>query len=199
MNWLPGSPQTLGPFFPAALIGPADHDLTRLSPTAAPSTRGEPILLRGRITREGGAGCGNALLEAWQADAGGRFRHPADPQWQQADPDFLGWGRVLTDAEGGWQFRTLLPGGYAEGNRQRAPQVQLTLHASGLMRPLATTLFFPDFPAANAADPGLELVPPAARARLVAAPDGMAEGLRAFRLDLRLRGGPEEETPFFSD
>jgi protocatechuate 3,4-dioxygenase alpha subunit len=70
---------------------------------------------------------------------------------------------------------------------------------SGLMRRVVTTLYFPDFAAENAADPVLALVPEAARPRLMALPDGEVDGVRIFRFDLRLRGGPAEETPFFED
>ena len=195
----PTSQQTVGPFFPGGFATAAANDLTRISAAAAPSTRGERILLRGRVTREGGLACANAVLEAWQADAGGRFRHPADPEWQLADPDFLGWGRALTDAAGTYEFHTLLPGGYAEGNRRRAPHVNLTVMASGLMSGVTTVLYFPDHAAEHAEDPLLAAVPPSRRALLVAAADGAADGLRAFRFDLRLRGTPEEETPFFGD
>ena len=98
---------------------------------------------------------------------------------------------------GAYEFRTVLPGGFAEPAGRRAPHIDLTVMASGLMRQLATTLFFAEFEAANATDPVLALVPPERRARLVALPDGEAEGLRVFRFDLRLRGTAEEETPFF--
>jgi protocatechuate 3,4-dioxygenase alpha subunit len=67
------------------------------------------------------------------------------------------------------------------------------------MRRLVTTLFFPDFPDANAADPVLNAVPEPLRHLLVAQPDGKAGGLRAFRFDLLLRGAPDRETPFFVD
>jgi protocatechuate 3,4-dioxygenase alpha subunit len=60
-------------------------------------------------------------------------------------------------------------------------------------------VFFPDHPDENAADPVLALLPEHLRKRLVARPDGEAEGLRVFRFDMRLRGGPDEETPFFED
>lgn len=190
---LPTSQHTIGPFFPQTFFRVGDNDLTRLTPDAAPTARGERILLRGRVTREGGVPCVNAVLEAWQADAEGRFRHPADPEAALADRDFCGWGRAWTDAEGRYEFRTVMPAGFAEGNRRRAPHIDLLVMASGLMRQLATTVFF----AEDAADPVMALVPPARRALLVAAPDGEAEGMRAFRFDLRLRGAPAEETPFF--
>ncbi len=194
---LPTSQHTIGPFFPRTYFGPTDHDLRRRTATATPSPRGEAIRIAGRVTRAGGEVCVNALLEAWQADAGGHFDHPADPDAAAADPDFLGWGRAATDAEGRYHFLTLLPGGYVEGNHRRAPHVNLQIMASGLMRPVLTTLFFPGFTAENAADPVLAMVPEGRRGLLLAQAEGDSEGLRCFRFDIRLRGDPAEETPFF--
>ncbi len=195
----PTSAHTIGPFFPQTFFRAGDNDLARVTPEAAPTARGERIVLRGTVTREGGVPCVNAILEAWQADAAGRFNHPADPEAALADPDFLGWGRAWTDAAGHYEFRSVLPGGFTEAAGRRAPHVDIVVMASGLMRMLATTVFFPDFAAANAADPALSLVPEARRARLVALPDGEVDGLRAFRFDLRLRGTAAEETPFFEE
>jgi protocatechuate 3,4-dioxygenase alpha subunit len=195
----PSSQQTIGPFFPATLFRDGDNDLTHVSHDAAPTTRGETILIRGRVTKEGGFPCINAILEAWQADSAGRFDHPLDGERDQADPDFLGWGRAWTDADGRYEFRTLLPGGYVEGASRRAPHVNLTVMGPGLMRRVLLTLFFSDFPQENAADPLLLLVPEARRPQLVAVPDGNLEDLRIFRFDIRLRGTPEVETPFFED
>lgn len=194
---MPTSQQTIGPFFPHAFVREADNDLTRIAPDAAPTRLGEAILLRGQVTQEGGIPCLNAILEAWQADAGGRFRHPLDPEAHLADPDFLGWGRTSTDAAGRFEFRTVMPGGYVEGTGRRAPHINLTAMASGLMRRVQTTVFFPDHAAGNAADQVLALLPEPRRGRLIARPDGRAGEVRVFRFDLRLRGGPDEETPFF--
>lgn len=193
----PTSEHTIGPFFPHTFFQPGDNDLTIVAHGAAPTRRGEAILLRGRVTRAEGLPCLNQILEAWQADAGGRFNHPLDPERHLADPDFLGWGRAWTDGEGQYAFRTIMPGGYADATGRRAPHVNLTVMGAGLMRRVQTTVFFPDFPAENVGDPVLALVPEAHRARLVAAADGMVDGLRAFRFDIRLRGTAEEETPFF--
>lgn len=193
----PSSSQTIGPFFPQTFFQPGDNDLTRLSADAAPSTAGERIILRGILRREGGAPCVNAIIEAWQADAGGRFNHPADPDRALADPDFLGWGRAWTDAEGAYEFHTLMPGGFAEGCARRAPHINLAIMASGLMRTVATTLFFPEFAAANAEDPVLALVPEPRRPLLLARPEGEADGCRVFRFDIQLRGGAE--TPYFAE
>lgn len=195
----PTSQETIGPFFPRTLFSDGDNDLTRVTPDAAPTARGETILLRGRVTREGGFPCLNMILEAWQADAGGRFDHPLDPERQLADPDFLGWGRAWTDEQGEFEFRTVLPGGYADATGHRAPHVNLTIMGAGLMRRVLSTVFFPDFSAENAADPVLALLPEGLRGRLVARRDGEANGCRVFHFDVRLRGNAEEETPFFED
>lgn len=191
---------TIGPFFPRTFFREGDNDLTRVSAEAPPTTRGESIWLIGRVLEEGGRPCVNAVLEAWQADAQGRFRHPHDPEQTKADPDFLGWGRAWTDAEGWYRFRTVMPGGYRDAAGPRAPHVNLAILASGIMRRLVTTIFFADFPEANAADPVLNALPePGLRALLVAHPTVEIEGVRAFRFDLLLRGEPDAETPFFVD
>ena len=195
----PTSQHTIGPFFPRTFFQPGDNDLSIVAHGAEPTRRGEAILLRGRVTRAEGLPCLNQILEAWQADAGGRFRHPLDPERHLADPDFLGWGRAWTNEGGQYEFRTVIPGGYIEAGARRAPHVNLTVMGAGLMRRVQTTMFFPDFAAENAADPVLALVPAARRPRLVAMPDGRADGLRVFRFDIRLRGSADEETPFFEE
>ncbi len=168
---------TLGPFFPPQFSDAEAADLAR-------AARGEKIEIRGCVTQADGAALSNLVVEIWQADAAGIYRHPADPRHRDADPGFAGWGRSATGADGVYAFRTVLPGAPAG----RAPHVNFMLMYSGLMRILRTTLFFSD-----AADPVLAAVPPARRRLLIAT----AEGPGRFRFDIRLRG--ENETPFFED
>ena len=194
---IPLSQHTIGPFFPASFFREGDNDLTRVSIDAPPTELGKRIVLRGRLSKLNGAPVVNGIVELWQADSAGRFRHPEDPAWQEADPNFLGWGRAWTEADGQYTFHTIIPGGYAEGNQQRAPHANIMIMGAGLMRPVHTTLFFPEFAEANAIDPVLTLLPVALRPRLVAFDEGRANGVRAFRFDIRLRGSREEETPFF--
>lgn len=189
---LPTSQQTIGPFFPRGFIGPADHDLTRVAADAAPTTRGEAVLLHGVVTREGGVPCVNAILELWQADAGGRFAG----RDVGADADFLGWGRTFTDGEGRYAFRTIVPGGFADALGTRAPHANVTVTGAGLMRRALTTVFFPADAAALAADPVLAGLPHDLRPLLLAREEDSRDGLRALRFDIRLRG--EGETPFFT-
>ena len=171
---------TLGPFFPPRYVDAGVNDLTVFDGRKA---KGEVIEIRGRVVQEDGAALENLIVEIWQADAGGIFRHPADPRHAQADPDFLGWGRAATDAGGGYVFRTIRPG--VPGGR--APHVNFMLMFSGLMRILKTTMFFENGP-----DPVLEAVPPSRRNLLVARKEK-----NIFTFDIHLRG--ENETPFFDD
>jgi len=161
------------------------NDLTQLEDRTAD---GEAIEIAGVVRQEDGAPLDNLVVEIWQADARGIYRHPADPRQREADPKFFGWGRAATDKEGRYAFRTIRPGA-PEG---RARHVNVMLMFSGLMRILKTTMFFPG-EQANDADPVYRAVPKARRALLVA----REEAPGRYRFDLKLRG--EHETPFFDD
>lgn len=193
----PLSQHTIGPFFPPNFFQAADHDLTRVSEDADPTKNGESIAITGLVMKEGRIPISNAILEIWQADASGRFRHPLDPESEKADPDFLGWGRARTNVEGAFSFRSILPGSYEEDGRRRAPHLNIQIMAAGLMRPVGTTLYFPDFPDLNAEDPVLGLVPEELRQRLVMGSGKSEDGIKTYSFDFLLRGPVDEETPFF--
>lgn len=193
----PLSQHTIGPFFPADYFQPGDNDLTRVAADARPTTRGETFNLNGKVMKEGNQPVANAILELWQADAEGRFRHPADPQSDLADPDFLGWGRAWSTAEGAYSFHSIRPAGYDENGRRRAPHLNIIVMGIGLMRTVETTLFFPELPEENAADPVLTLLPEDLRHRLVMKDEGVVDGVRSYRFDILLRGTRDQETPFF--
>jgi len=189
---------TIGPFFPGDFVSGC-QDLTSFQGKQA---RGQHILLTGRVLEEGNRPILNAIVEIWQPDANGVFRHPLDPRVQDADPGFFGWGRACTDADGRYSFRTVMPGaanGYA-GGAPRCPHLNLMILAIGLTRRLVTTVFFgetPDF----VRDPVLDSVAdPAARARMFARHENGgngAAGVPVYRYDIVTRG--ESETPFFVD
>ena len=167
---VPTAEMTLGPFFPRE-FGQDANDLRSVEGKAA---QGEPIEITGRVVQLDGKPLGNVILEIWQADSKGRFDNP----------DFLGWGRAATDANGVFLFKTIKPGA-CEG---RAPHVNFLVLYSGLMRQLQTVMFFD-----AADDPVLHAVQPASlRERLIAGKEG-----NRYRFDIRLRG--EGETPFFDD
>jgi protocatechuate 3,4-dioxygenase alpha subunit len=186
---------TIGPFFPTD-FSDGCHDLTRNDGKVA---RGQHILLSGRVLEEGGKPTVNTIVEIWQPDANGIFRHALDPRCGQADPGFFGWGRARTDADGWYRFRTVLPGIYEWGGNMRCPHLNMMVLAIGLTRRLVTTAFFPEA-AEKVSDTVLDsVVDPVARARLIAKRDSSADaaGAIGYRFDLILRG--PEETPFFLD
>lgn len=193
----PLSQHTIGPFFPADYFQPGDNDLTRISAEAAPTTNGTPFNLVGTVRKEGHEPVANAILELWQADAGGRFRHPEDPDADKADPDFLGWGRSWSTGEGAYSFHSLQPGAYTENGHRRAPHLNILVMGIGLMRTVETTLFFPGFPDENAADPVLSVLPEDLRHMLVMHDEGLVDGVQTYRFDILLRGPRGQETPFF--
>ncbi len=188
---MPTGEATIGPFFPGAYVDVAANDLTSLKGRDA---AGQVIEIRGRVTQEDGAPLANVIIEIWQADASGIFKHPADPRSMDADPNFFGWGRAATAADGQYLFRTIMPGrSPMRTGPARAPHINMVVLASGLMRQLQTVMFF-DGDAANATDVVLASVKPA---ELRAALIGKADGPGRYRFDIRLRG--EGETPFFED
>ncbi|TMH46046.1 MAG: protocatechuate 3,4-dioxygenase subunit alpha [Betaproteobacteria bacterium] len=156
-------------FFPREFAQGA-NDLTVLEGRKAP---GEPIEVSGRITQLDGRPLDNVVVEIWQADSRGRYDAP----------DFCGWGRAATDADGLYHFRTVMPG-TVDG---RLAHINFLLLYSGLMRQLQTVMFFE-----LGADPVLHAVPAARRKLLVA-----KRTTTGYRFDIRLRG--EDETPFYDD
>ncbi len=110
------------------------------------------------------------MIELWQADSQGRYRHPFDPQFAAADKNFSGFGRLETDANGVCVFETVKPGRIpsAAGSAQ-APHINVTLFARGLGKPLRTRVYFAG-EHANAGDPVLSLVPAERRETLLAKP-----------------------------
>lgn len=186
--------QTVGPFFTDCLLRP---DACR-SVLAQPGSAGERIHLAGRVLDGDGAGVPDALIEIWQANAHGRYHHPADSRRAvPLDPGFIGFGRSGTDAEGVYRFETIKPGAVpfgADGTRLQAPHICVLILARGLLNHLVTRLYFADEPATET-DPVLQLVPVDRRATLIARPHTLAGGV-LYRWDIILQGAGE--TAFFN-
>jgi protocatechuate 3,4-dioxygenase alpha subunit len=185
--------QTVGPYYAIALT-PGDYDWT---PTVGdnlvtPDASGERIRIEGRVLDGDARPVSDAMIEIWQADAAGRYAHPADPH---ANPNaaFKGFGRAGTDESGSYRFETVKPGAVAGPNGPQAPHIGVAVFARGMLRQCYTRLYFSD-ENANEADPVLALVPRERRATLIAQrQDGGM--LAAYRFDIRLQG--EGETVFF--
>lgn len=185
---------TVGPFFLFGLVpstyGGEDVITNNL---VTPDASGEKIRIEGRVLDGDGAPIPDAMLEIWQADAAGRYAHPADTR-ALPNAAFKGFGRSPTDTEGRYAFDTIKPGAVPGPNgRMQAPHIAVNLFSRGVLKQMVSRIYFSD-EAANAADPVLELVPPARRATLIA-PREERDGAPVYRLDFKLQG--DGETVFF--
>jgi protocatechuate 3,4-dioxygenase, alpha subunit len=183
---IPTPSQTVGPFFHLGLDRPAWADLTAGNPA------GERIVIEGRVLDGDGAPVPDALIELWQANAAGRYAHPEDSQSDKPlDPNFHGFGRAATDAEGRFRIATIKPGRVpGRGNSLQAPHINIALFARGLLKQLCARIYFADEPA-NASDPLLSSIEDAAwRGTLLAhRVEGGASPL--YRFDFVLQGANE--------
>jgi protocatechuate 3,4-dioxygenase alpha subunit len=194
---LPASPYcTIGPFFPGDFVTGCE-DLTSFQGNRA---RGQHIILTGRVVEEGNRPILNAIVEIWQPDANGVFRHPLDPRFHEADPGFFGWGRARTDVDGRYSFRTVIPGASNGDSMVRCPHLNLMILAIGLTRRLVTTVFFAETQD-SVRDPVLDSVAePVLRRRMFARCETERNGAGSapvYRYDVVTRG--DSETPFFVD
>jgi protocatechuate 3,4-dioxygenase alpha subunit len=187
----PTPSQTAGPFFEPALLR------DRLDVLTGPTTEGERIRIEGRVLDGDGAPVPDALIELWQANAHGRYHHPADARDLPLDADFSGFGRAGTDDEGRFRFETIRPGPVPFDDAvAQAPHICVTVFARGLLNHLSTRLYFADDPR-TADDPILRRVPPPRRGTLLARRDD-AGGTPLYRWDVVLQGDPQTETVFFA-
>ncbi len=189
--------QTIGPFFHYALT-PEAYGRPGIAGgvLASADTLGERVRIEGRVFDGEGRPMPDALVEIWQANAAGRYNHPADDREEAAlDPGFRGFGRLGTDADGGFRFETVKPGPVpGRGNTLQAPHINVILCARGMLDHAFTRIYFSDEAEANGNDPVLSTVEAGRRATLVAERRESA-GEIVYRFDIRLQG--EAETVFF--
>lgn len=176
-----------------------DADLTRNAGTGEEAL-GQRIIVTGRVLDELGAPVPNTLLEVWQANAAGRYLHKRDDWPGPLDPNFLGMGRCLTNAEGVYRFLTVRPGAYPwknHPNAWRPAHIHFSVFGPTLRSRLITQMYFPDDPL-HQLDPILSAVPgEETRKRLVAAyahDVTEQEWALGYRWDIVLRG--ISATPF---
>ena len=190
MSSYPQTPsQTIGPFFHDALMRDGVDDLD------PEGLAGSSIVIKGTVRDGAGETVGDAMVEIWQSDGAGRYRHPADGRSSDVPSSFIGFGRVASADDGSFRLRTVMPGTVpGRDNSVQAPHLNVHVFARGLLDKLATRIYF-DGLAANDADPVLASVTPERRDTLIATPDGQHQGAACFRFDIVLQG--EGETVFF--
>ena len=145
--WLPHTlTEVTGPVLGERRLGELDHDLTRQHDG---EPLGERIIVHGRVLDGDGRPVPNTLVEIWQANAAGRYRHDGDQHPAPLDPNFTGVGRCMTDAEGRYRFVTIKPGAYPwrnHDNAWRAAHIHFSLFGRAFVQRLVTQMYFPDEP-----------------------------------------------------
>jgi protocatechuate 3,4-dioxygenase beta subunit len=188
--------EVTGPSFPPEIAQPKACDLTRQH-SAEPL--GERIIVSGRVLDESARPLANTVVEIWQANAGGRYRHDVDQHDAPLDPNFTGSGQAITNERGEYRFVTIRPGEYPWRNHYnawRAAHIHFSLFGPSFATRLVTQMYFP----------GDSLIPfdpifnctadEKARNRLISVFDWettIPEHALGYRFDLILRG--REATP----
>ncbi|EEE45144.1 protocatechuate 3,4-dioxygenase subunit beta [Roseibium alexandrii] len=134
-----------GPVFGHNDIDPIDKDLLSNYAKPGESPIGERIILHGRVLDENAKPVPNTLVEIWQANSGGRYRHKKDTYLAPIDPNFGGCGRTLTDENGYYAFRTVKPGAYPWRNwvnNWRPAHVHISIFGSAFAQRLITQCYF---------------------------------------------------------
>jgi protocatechuate 3,4-dioxygenase beta subunit len=185
--------EVTGPLFGHDDIGPLDNDLI-LNYAKDGQPVGERILVHGYVKDENGRAVPNTLVEFWQANAGGRYRHKNDRYLAPIDPNFGGCGRTLSDENGYYFFRTIKPGPYPWRNfinSWRPAHIHFSIFGSGFVQRLITQMYFEGDPLLTK-DPMFCMIPDREAAfRLVAPLDLNAAiplDMLAYRFDIVLRG-----------
>jgi protocatechuate 3,4-dioxygenase, alpha subunit len=187
--------QTVGPYFAYGLTpgGRYEWNDAFTNNLVTADTSDERIRVEGTVFDGDGVPIVDCMLEIWQADAQGRFSDPQDKR-ALTNTSFKGFGRIGTDAKGGYAFDTIKPGQVADPDgKPQAPHIVLAVYARGMLLHLYSRIYF-DGEAANAADPVLALVPPDRRATLIATRQP-GNGNAVYRFDIHLQG--DKETVFF--
>jgi len=135
-----------GPVFGEGDLTETDNDLTSQH---AGEPLGERIVVSGRVLDEDGRPVRNALVEVWQANAAGRYKHEVDNHPAPLDPNFSGAGRVLSDDDGNYRFITIKPGSYPWGNHENAwrpAHIHFSVFGRAFMQRVVTQMYFPGDP-----------------------------------------------------
>ena len=183
-----------GPVFGHDILGPLDNDLILNFAKPGDMAIGQRIIVHGRVLDENGRGVPGALLEVWQANAGGRYRHAKEGYLAPLDPNFGGCGRMITDDTGAYSFRTVKPGAYPWPNGVndwRPAHIHFSLFGPSFAQRLITQMYFEGDPMIPLCPIVRSITDPDAVAQLIAPLDmnnAVPMDARAYKFDIVLRG-----------
>jgi protocatechuate 3,4-dioxygenase beta subunit len=185
--------EVTGPLFNQNELGPLDNDLI-LNYAKTGEAIGERIIVHGKVLDEGGRPVPNTLVEFWQANAGGRYRHKKDTYVAPLDPNFGGCGRCLSDEDGYYYFRTIKPGPYPWRNfvnSWRPAHIHFSVFGSGFAQRLITQMYFEGDPLIPACPIVNSIPDPEAVKQLIAPLDlnaALPINTLTYRFNIVLRG-----------
>ena len=186
--------ETTGPVFGQNILGELDNDLIHNFAAAGESAIGPRIIVHGRVLDENGKGVPGALVEFWQANAGGRYRHAKEGYVAPLDPNFGGCGRTITGPDGEYILRTIQPGPYPWPNRQndwRPAHIHFSIFGRGWAQRLITQMYFEGDPLIWLC-PIVGTIPTKEAIETLIAPFDYANTIpmdaRAYKFDIVLRG-----------
>jgi len=183
-----------GPVFGHNMLGELDNDLLVNFAKSGESAIGPRIIVYGRVLDERGMPVPNVLVEFWQANAGGRYRHKKEGYVAALDPNFGGCGRTITDEDGFYNFRTVQPGPYPWPNGVndwRPAHIHFSVFGHGFAQRLITQMYFEGDPMIAQCPIVKTINDPEAIRGLTAALDMQATipmDSRAYKFDIVLRG-----------
>lgn len=192
---LPAGPaETSGPVFRSDMIGPSDHDLIHNFASGDATAIGPRIVVHGKVLDQDAQPLSGVLIEVWQANAGGRYRHKREGYLAPLDPNFGGCGRVITDDDGAYAFDTIMPGPYPwpnGPNSWRPAHIHFSLFGHAFAQRLVTQMYFEGDPLIPLC-PIVQSVPDAEGVAALTARLDMAAARPmdslAYRFDIVLRG-----------
>ena len=183
-----------GPVFGHNMLGELDNDLVRNFAKPSESPIGQRIIVHGRVLDENGRGVAGALVEFWQANAGGRYRHKKETYLAPLDPNFGGCGRTITAEDGFYSFRTIKPGPYPWPNGVndwRPAHIHFSVFGHSFSQRLITQMYFEGDPLIWQC-PIVKTIPSREAIESLIAPLDMANTIpmdaRAYKFDIVLRG-----------
>jgi protocatechuate 3,4-dioxygenase, beta subunit len=191
--------EVTGPLLGEDRVTATDADLTK---RLGGEAQGQRIIVHGRVLDSDGRPVPDTLVEVWQANAAGRYRHVVDNWPAPLDPHFDGLGRVMTDDQGRYEFTTIKPGAYPWGNHHNAwrpAHIHFSLFGRAFTQRLVTQMYFPDDPLFFQ-DPIFNSIPEPARPLAISRFDYERtedNWALAFQWDIVLRG--KDQTPFETD